>query len=171
VTAEVSSPPESALSARVPLHFAPGFSWRAVAAVMAEKFGLRGLRISLMIGVMIGYLWWRGCNGFLCIALYVFGAATILLAILITWTAKEALDKFVKEYQGNSFLTLDDAGIGGEAADGKTFKMAWADFRRVVERNGFWLIETKHKSWMVLPTTHFSSDAWAVMRAHRRQRA
>jgi hypothetical protein len=162
--------PTEKLSARVPLLFAPGFSWRAVAAVMAEKFGLRGLRITAMIGVMVVYLWYRGCNGFLCLALYVFAAATILLAILITWTAKEALDKFVAEYAGQAWLTMDDDGVGGESAD-KTFKMAWADFRRVVERNSFWLLETRHGSWMVLPTTHFTADAWRVMRAHAKARA
>jgi hypothetical protein len=76
--------------ARVPLKFEPGFSWRAVALVMAEKFGLRGLRIALMIGTMIGYFWWRGCDGIVCIVLYVFAAATLVLLILMVWTAKES---------------------------------------------------------------------------------
>lgn len=160
---------EERVSARVPLHFAPGFSWRAVAAVMAEKFGLRGLRITAMIGVMVIYLWYRGCNGIMCMALYVCAAAAILLAILITWTAKEALDKFVAEYAGQAWLTMDHEGVGGESGD-KRFKMAWADFRRVVERNSFWLLETRHGSWMVLPTSHFTQEAWRVMRAHRKAR-
>jgi hypothetical protein len=169
----VESATES-LSARIPLIFAPGFSWRAVAAVMAEKFGLRGLRITAMIGVMVVYLWWRGCNGFMCMVLYVFAVAAILLAILVTWTAKESLDKFVATHQGNAFLLLDNEGVGGEATAGgelKTFKLPWDDFRRIVERHQFWLLETRQGGWMVLPTTHFSSDAWAIMRKVQRTRS
>jgi hypothetical protein len=160
-------------SARIPLVIAPGFSWRAVAAVMAEKFGLRGLRITAMIGFMIGYFWWRGCDGVLCVILYVFAATTLLLAIIIVWTAKEALDKFAQEHASGTWLTLDSEGVGGEVdpqKGHKSFKMKWTDFRRVVERNRFWLLETVHGSWMVLPTTDFNGDAWAIMRANAKVR-
>jgi hypothetical protein len=160
-------------SARVPLILPPGFSWRAVAAVMAEKFGLRGLRISLMIGVMIGYFWWRGCDGIICTIFYVFAAATLVLVVLVTWTAKEALDKFAREHANGAWLILDDEGVGGEArVDGveKRFKLPWEHFRRIVERHQYWLLETKHGGWMVLPTSQFSAEAWAQLRAHRKTR-
>ena len=48
---------EGLTAARVPLKFPKHFSWAAVAVVMAEKFGLRGLRITAMIGAMVGYFW------------------------------------------------------------------------------------------------------------------
>ncbi len=155
--------------ARIPLQFAPGFSWRAIAAVMAEKFGLRGLRIALMIGGMVGYLWWRGCDGVICTLLYVLAAATLFFAVLIAWTAKESLDKFASDHARGAWLVLDTEGVGGEVGD-KKFKMPWGQFRRVVERNRLWLLETVHGSWMVLPTTHFTAEAWAVMRANQRAR-
>jgi hypothetical protein len=163
--AEVEVLPE----ARIPLVLQPGFSWRAVVAVMAEKFGLRGLRITAMIGFMIGYLWWRGCDGVICVILYIFAATTLFLAIIIVWTAKEALDKFAKDHHSGTWLVLDSHGIGGEAGD-RSFKMTWSQFRRVVERNQFWLLETVHGGWMVLPTTDFTPEAWRVMRANQRQR-
>ena len=154
---------------RIPLIFTTQFSWRALAAVMAEKFGLRGLRITAMIGFMIGSFWWRDCGGVICIALYIFAATTFLLAIIIAWTAKEALDKFAVENPSGTLLIINELGIGARA-QAKQFHLPWSDFRRVVERNKLWLLETKHGSWMVLPTTHFTSDAWAVMRSHRKQR-
>lgn len=155
--------------AQVPLILTKQFSWRALAAVMAEKFGLRGLRITAMIGVMIGYLWWRGCDGVMCIALYIFAATTILLAIIIAWTAKEALEKFAVENPRGTLLIINANGIGARA-EVKAFHLPWSDFRRVVERNQLWLLETVHGSWMVLPTTHFTKDAWTIMRAHQKQR-
>ena len=157
--------------ARVPLKFPPYFSWTAVALVMAEKFGLRGLRITAMIGVMVGYFWWRGCDGLVCTILYVMAAATAVLLVLVVWTAKESLDRFAKEHADRAWLIIDVEGVGGEAvlADGeKRFKMPWNEFRRVKERSRFWLLETNSRSWMVLPTTHFTPEAWAQMRAHRR---
>jgi hypothetical protein len=169
----MSESPENLAAARVPLKFPLGFSWRAVALVMAEKFGLRGLRITAMIGAMIGYFWWRGCDGVVCTVLYVLAAATAVLLVLVVWTAKESLDKFAEDHRDRAWLTLDDEGVGGEAvlADGeKRFKMPWNQFRRVKERSSFWLLETVNGSWMVLPTTHFTSEAWAQMRAHRRDR-
>ncbi len=163
---------ESLAPARVPLKFESGFSWRAVALVMAEKFGLRGLRIALMIGVMIGYFWWRGCDGVICTVLYVFAAATVVLLILIVWTAKESLDKFAREHADRAWLVIDDEGVGGEAVlmDGeKRFKLAWNQFRRIKERSRFWLLETTAGGWLVLPTTHFTPEAWAHLRARRRE--
>jgi hypothetical protein len=157
--------------ARVPLKFEPGFSWRAVALVMAEKFGLRGLRIALMIGTMIGYFWWRGCDGIVCIVLYVFAAATVVLLILMVWTAKESLDKFAREHADRAWLIIDDEGVGGEAilADGeKCFRLPWSQFRRIKERSRFWLLETTSGGWLVLPTSDFTPEAWAQLRAHRR---
>ncbi len=156
-------------SARIPLVFSGNFAWQAIAAVMAEKFGLRGLRIAVMVGGMVGYLWWRSCDSVICTVLYVLAAATVFFAVLIAWTAKESLDKFAKDHSRGAWLTLDADGVGGEAAD-KKFKMAWSQFRRVVERNRFWLLETGNGGWMVLPTTHFNGEAWALMRANRRAR-
>lgn len=156
--------------ARIPLVLPKGFSTRAVFAVIAEKFGLRGLRISAMIGFMVAYLWWRGCDGVICIVLYVFAATVLLLAIIVTWTAKEMLDKFARDYANGTWLTLDEEGIGGETgrAGEKSFKMPWKNFRRVNERQRLWLLETVNGNWMVLPTTEFSSEAWALMRANQR---
>jgi hypothetical protein len=158
---------QSLAAARIPLVLPKGFSTRAVAAVMAEKFGLRGLRISAMIGLMAGYLWWRGCDNVICVVLYVFAAAVLILAILVTWTAKEMLDKFARDYAHGTWLTLDIEGIGGEAGE-KSFKMPWQNFRRVNERHRMWLLETVNGNWMVLPTTEFSAEAWALMRANQR---
>lgn len=166
-TAESSAIPAT----RVPLIFPPGFSWKAVAFVMAEKFGLRGLRISAMIGFMIGYFWWRGCDGFICTVLYIAAAGTIGLLVLVAWTAKESLDKFQRDHAENAWLTLDDEGVGGEAVQAGTpqsFKMPWTKFRRIKERQGMWLLETSKGAWMVLPTTHFTGDAWAHLRQRRR---
>jgi hypothetical protein len=157
-------------NARILLVLPKGFSTRAVAAVMAEKFGLRGLRITAMIGFMVGYLWWRGCDGVICVVLYVFAATVLLLAIIVTWTAKEALDKFARDYANGTWLTLDEKGIGGEVEgeSEKSFKMPWQNFRRVNERHRMWLLETVNGNWMVLPTTEFSAEAWALMRANQR---
>ena len=164
---------EGLAAARVPLKFPEHFSWAAVAVVMAEKFGLRGLRITAMIGAMVGYFWWRGCDGLVCTILYVMAAATLVLLVLIVWTAKESLDRFARDHADRAWLTLDDEGVGGEAMliDGeKRFKMPWSQFRRIKERSRFWLLETTSGSWMVLPTTHFTAEAWAQLRAHRRER-
>ncbi len=155
-------------AARIALVLPKGFSTRAVFAVMAEKFGLRGLRITAMIGFMIAYLAWRGCDGMICVVLYVFAATVLFLAVIVTWSAKESLDKFARDYAVGTWLTLDDAGIGGEAGE-KSFKMPWQNFRRVAERNRFWLLETVNGNWMVLPTTEFSAEAWAQMRANQRK--
>lgn len=156
-------------AARIPLVFARHFSWRAIAAVVAEKFGLRGLRITLMVGTMVGYLWWRGCGNVLCTILYVLAAATLFFAVLVAWTAKESLDKFAKDHAAGAWLIIDNEGVGGEAGD-KKFKMPWSQFRRVTERNQLWLLETNSGGWMVLPATHFNAEAWALMRANRRER-
>lgn len=163
---------EPLAAARVPLKFPKHFSWMAVVLVMAEKFGLRGLRISAMIGVMVGYFWWRGCDGVVCKILYVMAAATVVLLVLVVWTAKESLDRFARDYADRAWLILDNDGIGGEAvlADGhKQFRMPWKEFRRIKERSRCWLLETTSGSWMVLPTTHFTPEAWAQLRAHRRE--
>ncbi len=168
----MSETTDSLPSARVPLRFTSDFAWRAVAIVMAEKFGLRGLRISAMIGAMIVYFWWRGCDGIICTVLYVLAATTLFLLVLIVWTAKEALDRFAREHADRAWLTLDDEGVGGEAMliDGeKRFKMPWRDFRRIKERSRFWILETVNGNWMVLPTSNFTPEAWAQMRAHRKE--
>jgi YcxB-like protein len=153
---------------RIPLHLPRHFSWYAVAAVMAEKFGLRGLRIAFMIGVMIVYLWWRSCDLFICTLLYIFAAATLFWFVITVWTAKESLDTFAKRHAGSAWLILDADGVGGESA-GQSFRLGWSEFRRIVERNRYWLLETNAKGWMVLPTTHFTAEAWAIMRHISRQ--
>lgn len=149
---------------RIPLTFEAGFSWRAVAAVMAEKFGLRGLRITGMIGFMIGYFWYRRCDTWFCVALYIAAAGLIVMMILVVWTAKESLDKFVAEHQGEAFLVLDEVGVGGQSK-GETFNMPWTQFKRIRERGAFWLLETRQGAWMVIPTTRFTAAAWAHFRS------
>jgi hypothetical protein len=138
---------------------------------MAEKFGLRGLRITAMIVFMVGYFWWRGCDSVICTVLYVAAAGTIGLMVLVVWTAKESLDTFQRTHANNAWLTLNDDGVGGEATrDGSVqrFTLPWTKFRRIKERSGMWLLETDQGAWMVIPTTHFTSEAWAQLRAKRR---
>lgn len=159
---------QSAGQERIPLRFADGFSTRAVGAVIAEKFGLRGLRIAAMVGVMVGYLWWRGCASIFCTLLYGFAVVCVILFIGVVWVAKEALDKFVAKHQGNAWLTVDETGVGGEAR-GDTFHVAWEGFRRIVNRNGFWLLETQQGGWMVLPTTGFTMRAAELFRQRAKQ--
>lgn len=154
---------ESAVAERIPLHFAKRFSWHAVVAVMAEKFGLRGLRISAMIGFMIGYFWYRRCDVWFCVLLYILAAGFVVMMILVVWTAKESLDKFVAQHQGEAFLLVDEAGVGGQSK-GETFKMPWQAFKRIRERGPFWLLETKTGAWMVIPTTNFTAATWAHFR-------
>ncbi len=154
---------------RIPLRFPEGFSTRAVGAVIAEKFGLRGLRIAGMIGVMIGYLWWRGCTSIFCTLLYGFAVVCLVLFIGVVWVAKEALDKFVAKHQGNAWLTVDESGVGGEAR-GDRFHVPWEGFRCIVARSNFWLLETRQGGWMVLPTTGFTARAWELFRQRARKR-
>ena len=151
---------------RVPLLLPRYFSWRAVALVMAEKFGLRGLRIAVMVLAPVSYFWWKQCNSFLCVLLYVAAAAALLSLILMVWTAKEALDKFAVQHAQDAWLVLNDEGVGGESGAAR-FLFPWDRFRRVVERGQCWLLETRQGAWMVLPTTQFTREAWAIMRAHR----
>ena len=161
-------PAQSVAPERMPLRFTDGFSTRAVGAVIAEKFGLRGLRIAGMVGVMVAYLWWRGCTSIFCTLLYGFAVVCVVLFIGVVWVAKEALDKFVAKHQGNAWLTVDEKGVGGEAR-GDTFHVAWEGFRRIVNRNGFWLLETQQGGWMVLPATGFTARASELFRQRARQ--
>ena len=156
----------STLQTRVPLLLPRYFSWRAVALVMAEKFGLRGLRLAVMVLAPVIYFWWKQCDSILCVLLYIAAAAALLSLILMVWTAKEALDKFAVQHAHNAWLVLNDEGVGGESGAAR-FSIPWDHFRRVVERGQCWLLETRHGAWMVLPTTHFTREAWAIMRAHR----
>lgn len=149
---------------RIPLTFTQGFSWRAVVAVMAEKFGLRGLRIAGMIGFMIGYFWYRRCDSWFCVGLYILAAGFIVMMILVVWTAKESLDKFVAQHQGEAYLVVDEKGVGGQSK-GETFHMPWQDFKRIRERGAFWLLETRHGAWMVIPTSNFTAAMWERFRA------
>ena len=82
------------LQTRVPLLLPRYFSWRAVALVMAEKFGLRRLRIAAMVLAPVIYFWWKQCDSILCVVFYVAAAAALFSLILMVWTAKDALDKF-----------------------------------------------------------------------------
>jgi hypothetical protein len=99
--------------------------------------------------------------------LYAATIVALLLLILTVWTAKEALDKFAREHADNAWLTLDERGVGGESGT-EQFLIPWEQMRRVVERGGCWLLETRQGSWMVLPTTYFTREAWELMRSHRR---
>ncbi len=156
----------SNLQTRVPLLLPRFFSWRAVALVMVEKFGLRGLRIAVMVLAPVIYFWSKQCDSFLCVLLYVAAAAALLLLILMVWTAKEALDKFAVQHAQNAWLVLNNEGVGGESGAAR-FSIPWDHFRRVVERGQCWLLETRQGAWMVLPTTQFTSEAWTIMRNHR----
>ncbi|MCE2990677.1 MAG: YcxB family protein [Burkholderiales bacterium] len=155
---------------RVPLVLPANFSWQAVALVIAEKFGLRGLRIAFMIAAPVMYFAAKGCASVLCSILYVGAGMTVLLFVLVVWTAKEALDKFAREHASHAWLVVDAEGIGGEsqvAGETRRFKLGWDQFKRIKERNRYWLLETRSGSWMVLPTHQFTAEAWAHMRAHR----
>ncbi|HEX9391621.1 MAG TPA: YcxB family protein [Usitatibacteraceae bacterium] len=154
---------------RIPLRFPDGFSTRAVMAVMTEKFGLRGLRIAAMIGFMVGYLWWKGCSSIPCALLYGFAVLCLVFFAGVVWAAKDALDKFVARHQGDAWLIVDEAGIGGEAR-GERFQIPWEGFRRIVARRDFWLLETRQGGWMVLPTTAFTARAWTLFRQKARNR-
>ena len=148
---------------RIPLRFAGGFSHRAVMAVIAEKFGLRGLRIAAMIGFMVGYLWWRGCTSIVCTLLYGFVVVCLIFFIGVVWVAKESLDKFVVQYQNDAWLTVDEGGLGAEASQDR-FHISWNGFKRIVPRSGFWLLETRQGGWLVVPTTQFTARAWTLFR-------
>lgn len=153
---------------KIPLRFRDGFAWRAVAAVMAEKFGARGLRLVVMVAVVIAYLLWRGNSSIGASLLYGFAVLCLVFFAGVVWVAKDSLDKFVAKHSNNAWLTVAEDGIGGEAisdAGAERFHVPWAEFRRVANRNGFWLMETRQGAWMVLPTTHFTSRAWALFRA------
>ena len=153
--------------ARVPLKLPAYFSSRAVALVMAEKFGWRGLRLGLMVITPAVYFWWKQYNTTIFLILYAATIVALLLLILTIWTAKESLDQFAKKHAENAWLLLDDVGIGGESGAEK-FMIPWDQLRRVVERGGCWLLETNRGAWMVVPTSQFNGEAWALMRAHRR---
>ncbi len=163
-TAEPPAGPE-----RIPLRFPAGFSTQAVIAVIAEKFGLRGLRIAAMIGFMVGYLWWKGCSSIICALLYGFAVICLMFFAGVVWVAKDALDKFVARHQGDAWLVVDENGVGGEAR-GERFQMPWDGFRRIVPRNNFWLLETRQGGWMVLPTTGFTFRAWELFRKRAKKR-
>lgn len=154
--------PDNAVE-RIPLRFASGFSHRAVMAVIAEKFGLRGLRIAAMIGFMVGYLWWRGCTSIVCTLLYGFVVVCLIFFIGVVWAAKESLDKFVAQYQNNAWLTVDESGLGADASHDR-FHIPWEGFRRIVSRSEFWLLETRQGGWLVVPTTQFTTRAWTLFR-------
>jgi hypothetical protein len=157
--------------ARIPLSLPPNFSWQAVLLVIAEKFGVRGLRIAFMIAAPVVYFAAKGCATVLCSILYVGAGFTVLLFVIVVWNAKEALDKFAQEHARDAWLTLDDDGVGGEssaAGEARRFKLGWDQFKRIVERNRYWLLETKTGSWMVLPSHEFSAEAWAQLRARRK---
>ena len=148
---------------RIPLRFPSGFSRHAVIAVMAEKFGLKGLRIAAMIGFMTGYLVWRGCTSFVCTLLYGLIAICLIFFIGVVWAAKESLDKFVSQYQNNAWLIVDESGLGGESLHDR-FHLPWENFRQIALRSGFFLLETRQGAWMVLPTAHFTAQAWTLFR-------
>ena len=154
---------------KIPLRFRDDFAWRAVIAVMAEKFGARGLRLVVMVAVVIGYLLWRGNSSVGASLLYGFAVICLVFFAGVVWVAKDALDKFVATHSHNAWLTVAEDGVGGEAmsdAGVERFHVPWAGFRRVANRNGFWLMETRQGAWMVLPTTHFTSRAWALFRSN-----
>lgn len=153
---------------KIPLRFRDGFARRAVIAVIAEKFGARGLRLVVMVAVVIGYLLWRGNTSIGASLLYGFAVLCLVFFAGVVWVAKESLDKFVAKHSNNAWLTVAEDGVGGEAisdAGTEHFHVPWAEFRRVANRNGFWLMETRQGAWMVLPTTHFTSRAWALFRS------
>jgi hypothetical protein len=150
---------------RVPLSFAAQHSWRAVAAVIGEKFGLRGLRIAAMVGVMIGYLAYRGCTNVMCSLLYGFAAICLVFFIAVVWAAKDALDKFVARHRDQAALLVTEEGVGAESGREK-FHLPWSAFRRIRFRSGFWLMETLQGTWMVIPTRDFTARAWALFRAN-----
>lgn len=153
---------------KIPLRFRDGFAWRAVTAVMAEKFGARGLRLVVMVAVVIAYLLWRGNSSIGASLLYGFAVLCLVFFAGVVWVAKDSLDKFVAKHSNNAWLTVAEDGISGEAisdAGTERFHFPWAEFRRVANRNGFWLMETRQGAWMVLPTTHFTSRAWALFRS------
>jgi hypothetical protein len=152
---------------KIPLRFRDGFAWRAVAAVMAEKFGARGLRLVVMVAVVIGYLLWRGNSSIGASLLYGFAVLCLVFFVGVVWVAKDSLDKFVAKHSHNAWLTVAEDGVGGEAIGdngAERFHVPWAEFRRLANRNGFWLMETRQGAWMVLPTTHFTSRAWSLFR-------
>ena len=155
---------------RIPLRFSRGFSRHAVIAVMAEKFGLKGLRIAAMIGFMAGYLGWRGCTSFVCTLLYGLIAICLIFFIGVVWAAKESLDKFVGQYQNNAWLIIDESGLGGESLHDR-FHFPWENFRRIALRSGFFLLETRQGAWMVLPTTHFTAQSWTLFKQRLANRA
>ncbi len=153
---------------KIPLRFRDGFAWRAVAAVIAEKFGVRGLRLVVMVAVVIGYLLWRGNSSIGATLLYGFAILCLVFFAGVVWVAKDALDKFVAKHSNNAWLTVSEDGVGGEAvgiSGVEKFHVPWAQFRRVASRGGFWLMETRQGAWMVVPTTHFTSRAWTLFRA------
>jgi YcxB-like protein len=149
---------------RIALNFPERFSWRAVGAVIAEKFGLRGLRIAAMIGLMIAYLAYRGCTSIVCTLLYGFAVLCLVLFVAVMWAAKDALDKFVAKHRDKAWLTVDANGVGGESGN-EVFHVPWSQFRRIRERNQMWLMETRQGSWMVVPTRDFTARAWELFRA------
>ncbi len=153
---------------KIPLRFRNGFVWHAVIAVMAEKFGVRGLRLVVMVVVVIAYLLWRGNNSIGASLLYGFAVLCLVFFAGVVWVAKDALDKFVAKHSNNAWLTVTEDGVGGEAAGDagvERFHMPWTEFRRVANRGEFWLMETRQGAWMVVPTTQFTSRAWALFRA------
>jgi hypothetical protein len=149
---------------RIPLRFQENFSWHAVGAVIAEKFGLRGARIAAMIGLMIGYLAYRGCTSTICTLLYGFATVCVVLFIAVMWAAKDTLDKFVAKHRDNAWLTVDETGVGGESG-AERFHVPWKQFRRVRQRGAMWLMETRQGSWMVVPSRDFTARAWTLFRA------
>jgi hypothetical protein len=153
---------------KIPLRFRDGFAWRAVIAVMAEKFGARGLRLVVMVAVVIAYLLWRGNTSIGASLLYGFAVLCLVFFVGVVWVAKDALDKFVAKHSNNAWLTVAEDGVGGEAmgeAGTVRFHMSWTEFRRVANRGEFWLMETRQGAWMVVPTAQFTSSAWALFRA------
>ncbi len=148
---------------RIPLRFPEHFSWHAVAAVMAERFGWRGLRGAAMIAAMVGYFVWKGCASPLCMVMYAVVGTGAVLAFVVLWVAKESLDKFITAHRSESWLTVDDAGVGGESGAQK-FHIPWQQFRRVRNRKDMWLMETRQGGWLVVPTRDFTARAWTLFR-------
>ena len=153
---------------KIPLRFHDGFAWRAVAAVIAEKFGVRGFRLVVMVAVVIGYLLWRGNSSIGASLLYGFAILCLVFFVGVVWVAKDTLDKFVEKHSNNAWLSVSEDGVGGEAVGTsgiEKFYVPWLQFRRVVSHGGLWLMETRQGAWMVVPTTHFTSRAWRLFRA------
>jgi hypothetical protein len=100
--------------------------------------------------------------------LYGFSVICLLFFVGVIWVAKESLDKFVAQHQGDAWLIVDDSGVGGESK-GNRFQFPWEGFRRIVARSDMWLLETRQGGWMVLPTGSFTVRALELFRQRARK--